>query len=344
MLHRRQLDGLRRHPLAHLNGLVRIGTGRDAADAAVASIFGSATCTEMMVDCTLGEGQKFQPIDRKHLIRGGVALAPRHDRAGRRAMRLHIEHTTTYRYARPVTLHRHRLVVRPREGHDLRVERMHLDIAPEPSPEWVRDVFGNSIALVDWLEAADTLTIVSDVILERLSPFPARERARAVARAVSAAVRPARSGDHGASTCADLSRRRAARRAGVAARAALAVDPHDAEGAMLALCRLHPYDRRVPAPVGEGRADAGADARLGTGSCRDMATLHDGGGAALGVAARFASGYLHGSASMAGRWRRPTPGPRSTCRRSAGAASIRRSGAPPLQPHRHRRQHAIRAA
>ena len=28
--------------LAHLNGLVRIGTGRDAADAAVASIFGSA--------------------------------------------------------------------------------------------------------------------------------------------------------------------------------------------------------------------------------------------------------------------------------------------------------------
>ena len=31
--------------LAHLNGLVRIGTGRDAADAAVASIFGSVTCT-----------------------------------------------------------------------------------------------------------------------------------------------------------------------------------------------------------------------------------------------------------------------------------------------------------
>jgi len=62
--------------LAHLNGLVRIGTGRDAADAAVASIFGSVTCTKIEVSCELGEGQKFQPIDRKQLNRGGVALEP----------------------------------------------------------------------------------------------------------------------------------------------------------------------------------------------------------------------------------------------------------------------------
>jgi transglutaminase-like putative cysteine protease len=62
--------------LAHLNGLVRIGTGRDAADAAVASIFGNASCTSMKVDCELGAGQKFVPLGRKHLSRRGVALAP----------------------------------------------------------------------------------------------------------------------------------------------------------------------------------------------------------------------------------------------------------------------------
>ncbi len=62
--------------LAHLNGLVRIGVGRDAADASVASIFGAASCTSMKVDCTLGEGQKFVPLGRKHLDRSGVALAP----------------------------------------------------------------------------------------------------------------------------------------------------------------------------------------------------------------------------------------------------------------------------
>ena len=63
--------------LAYLNGLVRIGTGRDAAEAAVASIFGSVTCTKIEVSCELGDGQKFQPIDRKQLKRGGVALEPR---------------------------------------------------------------------------------------------------------------------------------------------------------------------------------------------------------------------------------------------------------------------------
>jgi transglutaminase-like putative cysteine protease len=62
--------------LSHLNGLVRIGVGRDAADASVASIFGSAACTRIRVACTLGDGQKFVPVNRKHLKRRGVALAP----------------------------------------------------------------------------------------------------------------------------------------------------------------------------------------------------------------------------------------------------------------------------
>ena len=60
--------------LAHLNGLVRIGNGRDAADAAVASIFGRVQCTEMSVDCQLLPGQKYVPLDRKHIGRKGVSL------------------------------------------------------------------------------------------------------------------------------------------------------------------------------------------------------------------------------------------------------------------------------
>ncbi len=64
--------------LAHLNGLVRIGTGRDAADAAVASIFGSATCRKMVVSCALGEGQTFQadrpPASGTRRRRAGAVL------------------------------------------------------------------------------------------------------------------------------------------------------------------------------------------------------------------------------------------------------------------------------
>src|SRR3954468_15080479 len=89
-------------------------------------------------------------------------------------MRLHIEHRTAYRYERPVSFGRHRLVLRPREGHDLRVERMALHLEPAHRVTWIRDVFGNSMALVDWLEPADALTIVNDVTVERVAPFPVR--------------------------------------------------------------------------------------------------------------------------------------------------------------------------
>jgi transglutaminase-like putative cysteine protease len=60
--------------LAHLNGLVRIAAGRDAADTAVANIFGSAACTRMQVTCTLGAGQTFAPLSRRDLGRRGVSL------------------------------------------------------------------------------------------------------------------------------------------------------------------------------------------------------------------------------------------------------------------------------
>jgi len=62
--------------LAPLNGLVRVGTGRDAADASVASMFGSVKPAAHSVECTLAEGQTFTPMDRKQLGRRGVALEP----------------------------------------------------------------------------------------------------------------------------------------------------------------------------------------------------------------------------------------------------------------------------
>ncbi len=45
----------------------------------------------------------------------------------RRGMtRVRICHTTTYRYAEPVAFGIHRLVIRPREGHDVQVESLSL--------------------------------------------------------------------------------------------------------------------------------------------------------------------------------------------------------------------------
>jgi transglutaminase-like putative cysteine protease len=67
--------------LAPLNGLVRIGGGRDAADAAVASIFGGVTTTFMSVECRLGDGELFVPIERADLGKAAVALETNSDAA-----------------------------------------------------------------------------------------------------------------------------------------------------------------------------------------------------------------------------------------------------------------------
>ena len=214
-------------------------------------------------------------------------------------MRIHIEHTTTYRYVRPVVLHRHRLVLRPREGHDLRVEQMQLRIAPEYRLVWVRDVFGNSIALVDWLEPADALTIVSDVVVERFAPFPAREMNEPWRVPLTPQYDPLEAAVTAVYQQLSFLDSEPAVRAWLDA--SLTADATDAEGTMLALCGLvhasiH-YQRRTE----KGVQSPARTLELKTGSCRDMATLMMEAARLLGVASRFASGYLHGSASLAGQ-------------------------------------------
>ena len=214
-------------------------------------------------------------------------------------MRLHIEHTTTYQYARPVSFGRHRLVIRPREGHDLRVERMELRLTPTHRLRWIRDVFGNSIALVDWLEPASSLTIVNDIVVERLTPFPGREmhdpwRVPFPPQYDSLEI-----------PVTDVYRVPSFPEDALAVRGWLeqaftSVAPDDAEGTMLTLCELVRktvvYRRRLE----KGVQSPALTLRQGSGSCRDLATLMMDAARHLGVSARFASGYFHCSASMSG--------------------------------------------
>jgi transglutaminase-like putative cysteine protease len=87
-------------------------------------------------------------------------------------MKIRIQHRTTYRYTSPVRLGPHRVMVRPREGHDLHIESSILTIRPAHSVHWMRDVNGNSIALVDFLERADELMIYSELDLHHYDSNP----------------------------------------------------------------------------------------------------------------------------------------------------------------------------
>ena len=85
---------------------------------------------------------------------------------------LRLTHSTVYEYARPVRLGPHRLVVRPREGHDLRVDSFSLRTEPAGTVEWCRDIFGNSVARVDFEVATPRLAIVSEAVLWRTLANP----------------------------------------------------------------------------------------------------------------------------------------------------------------------------
>jgi transglutaminase-like putative cysteine protease len=79
---------------------------------------------------------------------------------------LDVQHTTIYRYRRPVQLGEHRLMLRPRDSHDLRLIETSLDCWPAATIRWSYDVFGNSIAIASFAEPTTELRIVSRLRLE----------------------------------------------------------------------------------------------------------------------------------------------------------------------------------
>jgi transglutaminase-like putative cysteine protease len=80
---------------------------------------------------------------------------------------LTVRHATTYRYSAPVTLGQHRLMLRPRDSHDLRIVEASLSLSPPGRIRWMHDVFHNSVALVDFEEPAAELAITSLLVMER---------------------------------------------------------------------------------------------------------------------------------------------------------------------------------
>lgn len=81
--------------------------------------------------------------------------------------RLVIRHVTEYRYSEPVGFGRHRMMLRPRDSHTLRLTESTLKITPTPERvRWAYDVFGNSVAHADFGDAtADTLRFESVIRL-----------------------------------------------------------------------------------------------------------------------------------------------------------------------------------
>jgi transglutaminase-like putative cysteine protease len=65
-------------------------------------------------------------------------------------------------------------MLRPRDGHDLRLVATELEISPASTTKWVYDVLGNSVAIVTLLEPASELRVASRLTIERYGSRPPR--------------------------------------------------------------------------------------------------------------------------------------------------------------------------
>lgn len=208
---------------------------------------------------------------------------------------LRIRHRTVYRYKVPVSFQPHRMVLRPREGHDLRVEKLNLMISPRCELLWSRDIFGNSIAHAFFSEPAAELRFENDVLVQRFPPMVSPS-------VVAADAYPAQYDplEHGLVVAyltpvypEDMSAIQAWLHGQVLPTKG-SVDELISELTAL-VHRTIRYKRREQ----KGVQSPATTLMLGTGSCRDVATLLMEAARHLGVVARFASGYLDCAATRA---------------------------------------------
>lgn len=87
--------------------------------------------------------------------------------------RYKILHRTYYNFSAVVRLQAHKLILTPREGHELRIESSKLAITPVPaSLRWFRDVEDNSIAVAEFAASASQLAIESEVVIQHYNQTP----------------------------------------------------------------------------------------------------------------------------------------------------------------------------
>jgi transglutaminase-like putative cysteine protease len=188
---------------------------------------------------------------------------------------LRVRHVTRYRYARPVRLGEHRMMLRPREDHDQKLLFERLIITPEPRRiELQRDGQGNFVAIAQFRDACSELCFDSEVLVARtaeplfdipspgLWPFPidvlADERDPAL-----------------------WAGRFLARTAGAVLPALAAMND--------CIHRGFGYRRRLE----RGVQTPEETLSLRSGACRDFAVLLVTAARSLHLRARFVSGYVH---------------------------------------------------
>ena len=203
-----------------------------------------------------------------------------------------VRHVTIYRYKQPVSFGEHRMMLRPRDSYDQRLIEARLVIDPEPSElNWMHDPFGNCVAIARFSGRADMLTFDSTIRLDHEPNNPLDFQVEAYALDYPFSYSSEEVPD--LARCIErqyLDRERDLDRW---AQQFLRKQGPTGSRELLAAMTLAIHQRFTYAARTEmGTQDPATTLRLGGGSCRDFALLMMEAVRALGLAARFVSGYL----------------------------------------------------
>jgi transglutaminase-like putative cysteine protease len=203
-----------------------------------------------------------------------------------------VRHVTTYRYRQPVSFGEHRMMLRPRDSYDQRLIEARLTIDPEPSElHWMHDVFGNCVAIARFSRRAAELRFDSTIRLDHEPMNPLEFELEEFARTYPFC--------YGSEEMPDLVRsierqyldrdREVDRWAHQFLKRNGSTNTRELLAGMThAIHERFTYVSRVEAGV----QDPLMTLKLGSGSCRDFALLMMEAVRALGLAARFVSGYI----------------------------------------------------
>ncbi|MAS92574.1 MAG: cysteine protease [Verrucomicrobiales bacterium] len=223
------------------------------------------------------------------------------DTAHESVVRLHFIHETIYRYSGPVRFGPHRLVLRPRESHFERVEKLDVSVSPDARLHWYQDIYSNILARAELLDMADTLAIRSEFTICKYPVPDWAEEDEALQGEEYPAYYP------GIEESASHLYRRS-------------VYPPEVEAVRKWVRGLNvlpstgtraPIFERIAAAINERvgyqrREVSGVQSptetlQKETGSCRDTAVLMMEAGRCIGFATRFVSGYLESQNSKVGK-------------------------------------------
>lgn len=204
---------------------------------------------------------------------------------------LDVQHATIYRYSRAVQFGDHRLMLRPRDSHDLRLIHTSLTCSPPAILTWHYDVFGNSIAVASFASPASELRIESLLQLETY--VVDRPAFQITPDAVSYPF------IYSADDRIDLGRMLERHhsdpddRLGLWARGFVRSNPTDTSALLADLNRGVGSWISYQSRESEGTQTPVETLNRGTGSCRDLAVLLIEAARSLGFGARIVTGYLY---------------------------------------------------